>query len=63
MSTSLMLTIAAGVMFVNTVLSAVQVLFTALSKTEPGWLQSASKFLLTVTQFLGSNPPNTPPAA
>jgi hypothetical protein len=64
MSLSLMATVAAAVVCVNSVLSAIQVLFTALSKTEPGWLQSVSKFLLSVSQFLGSNPPNSsPPAA
>jgi hypothetical protein len=61
MSLTLIATIGAVVVCVNSVLSAIQVLFTAMSKTEPGWLQSASKFLLSVSQFLGSNPPNSTP--
>lgn len=52
-----MIAIVAGiVMSLNTVLSSMQVLFAQWAKQEPGWLQSVSKFVLSVSKFLGSNP-------
>jgi hypothetical protein len=62
MSATLLLQIGAAVVCVNSILSAVQILFAALAKQEPGWLQSVSSVVLKISQFLGSNPP-TPPAA
>lgn len=63
MNASLLLQISAGVVFVNSLLAALQILFSALAKQEPGWLTSVSKLLLSVAQVLGSNPPNQPPPA
>ena len=63
MSLSLMVTVGAVVVCVNSILSAIQILFTALSKQEPSWLTSMCKFVLSVSQFLGSNPPSSPPSA
>ena len=40
----------------NIVLSAVQQIFSKLSKSEPGWLQTVSSVVLAVTKYLGSNP-------
>jgi hypothetical protein len=40
----------------NIALSAVQQMFSSLSKSEPGWLQSVSSVVLAVAKFLGSNP-------
>jgi hypothetical protein len=49
----------------NILLSAVQQIFAKLSQQEPSWLVSVSKVVLSVVQYLGSNPPNppAPPAA
>lgn len=40
----------------NVLLSSVQTIFSALSKSEPGWLTSVSGFILSIAKFLGSNP-------
>lgn len=40
----------------NVLLSSLQQIFSALSKSEPGWLQSVSKVVLFVAKYLGSNP-------
>lgn len=40
----------------NIALSAVQQGFSALSKTEPGWLQTISKLVLGIAKYVGSNP-------
>ena len=40
----------------NVLLSAVQQIFSNLAKTEPGWLQSTSSVILSVSKYLGSNP-------
>jgi len=62
-SASLIASVLAIVVCANIILSAVQQVFAKLSKTEPGWLQSVSKWALVIAQYLGSNPPNPPPAA
>jgi hypothetical protein len=40
----------------NVLLSSVQKVFSGLSKSEPGWLQSLSSVVLEIAKFLGSNP-------
>jgi hypothetical protein len=40
----------------NVLLSSVQQIFSGLSKSEPGWLQSISSIVLAVAKYLGSNP-------
>jgi hypothetical protein len=56
MSLGLIGILAAVVVALNSVLSAVQKLFGSLAKSEPGWLQAVSKVVLEVAKFLGSNP-------
>ncbi len=63
MSAGLIGILIAVVLSLNSILSAVQKIFSSLAKTEPGWLQSFSSIVLSVAKFLGSNPdaPSTPP--
>ena len=49
-----------AVVCLNIALSAVQQVFSALSQTEPGWLQTLSSFVLSVAKYLGSNPDTKP---
>lgn len=56
LSPALIALVAGIVMSLNTILSSIQVLFAQWAKKEPGWLQSVSKFVLSASKFLGSNP-------
>src|ERR1700679_1642918 len=53
---SLIGVIVAAVACLNVGLSALQQIFSKLSKSEPGWLKSLSVGLLAVAKYLGSNP-------
>ncbi len=46
----------------NIIMSAVAQVFAAMSKTEPGWLQSIGAWGLKISQWLTANTP-TPPKA
>lgn len=40
----------------NVLLSGAQKIFSTLSKSEPGWLQSLGSIMLEISKLLGSNP-------
>lgn len=51
-------TVGVALLIFNTVMSAIQSIFNALSKTEPAWLQKIGSVGATITGWLSANVPS-----